>query len=256
MMRSVLRSLHPVYRANDFLDSDGISKERLRIRVRIRIHSESILVDFSGSSPQCAGNINAVSSIAISAVYYVFRCLVKEEVPATSGLLRPISVINPEGTMVNAQPPAAVAGGNVETSQRMVDTLLRAKALAAPDKFRPPASTMNNFTFWRIDPRNRQPYTYYETIAGGCGASRECDGVSASHSHMTNSWNTPTEVFEESYPVRVRRYAIRRNSGGEGAHRGGEGVIREIEFLTQVVAGLLTDRRTTAPYGLRGGRGE
>jgi N-methylhydantoinase B len=256
MMRSVLRSLHPgVYRANDFLDSDGISKERLRIRVTIRIHSESILVDFSGSSPQCAGNINAVSSIAISAVYYVFRCLVEEEVPATSGLLRPISVITPEGTIVNAQPPASVAGGNVETSQRMVDTLLRALALAAPDKI-PAASqgTMNNLTFGGRDPRRRgSPFTYYETIAGGCGASRECDGVSASHSHMTNSWNTPIEVFEESYPVRVCRYAIRRNSGGEGAHRGGEGVIREIEFLTQVVAGLLTDRRTTAPYGLRGG---
>jgi N-methylhydantoinase B len=256
MMRRVLQSLPPgIYRAEDFLDGDGVSSEKLRIRVRISLKAGRAEVDFSGSSPQCAGNVNAVEAIAISAVYYVFRCLVKEDVPATSGLLRPITVVAPAGTIVNARPPAAVAGGNVETSQRMVDALLRALAKATSRKI-PAASqgTMNNLTFGGFDPRrNGLPFTYYETIAGGCGASAESNGSSACHSHMTNSWNTPTEVLEETYPVRVRRYAIRKNSGGGGGHRGGDGIIRELEFLADVEVGLLTDRRSTAPYGLFGG---
>jgi N-methylhydantoinase B len=257
MLRTVLHSLKPgIYPAEDFLDNDGVSAERLRIRVSVRIKAGSVVVDFTGSAPQCAGNVNAVEAIAVSAVYYVFRCLVREDVPATSGLLRPIKVIAPSGTIVNALPPAAVAGGNVETSQRMVDTLLRALAKAAPKRI-PAASqgTMNNFTFGGKHPAaNESSFTYYETIAGGCGASSAADGPSASHSHMTNSWNTPTEVLEATYPVRVKRYSIRRNSGGAGKHRGGDGIVREIEFLSPVEAGLLTDRRETAPYGLLGGR--
>jgi N-methylhydantoinase B len=200
--------------------------------------------------------VNAVEAIAISSVYYVFRCLLREDVPATSGLLRPIKVIAPTGTIINALPPAAVAGGNVETSQRIVDALLRALAKAAPERI-PAASqgTMNNFTFGgKYTSRNGLPFTYYETIAGGCGASSAGDGPSASHSHMTNSWNTPSEVLEETYPVRVKRYAIRGNSGGAGIHRGGDGIVREIEFLSPVEVGLLTDRRETSPYGLHGGR--
>ena len=257
MLRAVLRSLKPgIYCADDFLDGDGVSEEPLRIRVSVRIKSGSVEVDFTGSSQQCAGNVNAVEAIAVSAVYYVFRCLVREDVPATSGLLRRIKVIAPKGTIVNAAPPAAVAGGNVETSQRMVDTLLRALALAAPQQI-PAASqgTMNNFTFGgKHSSRNGLPFTYYETIAGGCGASSSGDGPSATHSHMTNSWNTPTEVLEETYPVRVKRYALRGNSGGAGIHRGGNGLIREIEFLSTVEVGLLTDRRDTSPYGLQGGK--
>jgi N-methylhydantoinase B len=256
MLRTVLHSLKPgMYRAEDFLDGDGVSAERLRIRASVRIKADSIVVDFTGSAPQCAGNVNAVEAIAVSAVYYVFRCLVREDVPATSGLLRPIKVIAPSGTIVNASPPGAVAGGNVETSQRMVDTLLRALAKAAPKRI-PAASqgTMNNFTFGGKHPAaNESSFTYYETIAGGCGASSVADGPSASHSHMTNSWNTPTEVLEETYPVRVKRYAIRGGSGGMGKHRGGDGIVREIEFLSPVEVGLLSDRRETAPYGLFGG---
>jgi N-methylhydantoinase B len=256
MLRAVLRSLRPgIYRAEDFLDGDGMGYQRLRIGVTLRIKSGSVVVDFTGSSRQCAGNVNAVEAIAISAVYYVFRCLLREDVPATSGLLRPIKVIAPKGTIVNALPPAAVAGGNVETSQRIVDALLRALAKAAPERI-PAASqgTMNNFTFGgRYPARNGLPFTYYETIAGGCGASSAGDGPSASHSHMTNSWNTPTEVLEEAYPVRVKRYAIRDNSGGTGMHSGGKGIVREIEFLSSVQVGLLTDRRETSPYGLHGG---
>ena len=213
------------------------------------------MVDFTGSAPQCAGNVNAVEAIAVSAVYYVFRCLVPEDVPATSGLLRPIKIVAPRGTIVNAMPPAAVAGGNVETSQRMVDTLLRALARAAPNKI-PAASqgTMNNLTFGGANSlRDGQAFTYYETVAGGCGASATGNGASATHSHMTNSWNTPTEVLEATYPVRLKRYAIRKRSGGGGVYRGGEGVVREFEFLSPVDVGLLTERRKTAPYGLAGG---
>jgi len=257
LMRAELRSLRRgTYRAEDFLDGDGVLPGRLGIRVSVRIGSDSAEVNFSGSSPQCAGNINAVEAIAVSAVYYVFRCLVEEDVPATSGLLRPIQVIAPSGTIVNATLPAAVAGGNVETSQRMVDTILRALAKAAPDRI-PAASqgTMNNLTFGGRDGRRGgDPFTYYETIAGGCGASSGRAGASAVHSNMTNSWNTPTEVLEETYPVRVRRYAVRKGSGGRGKNRGGDGIVRELEFLMPVEVALLTDRRDTAPYGLAGAR--
>jgi len=256
IMRDTIRAMRPgIYRAQDFLDGDGIGNKALRIRAQIRIQASSALVDFTGSAPQCAGNVNAVEAIAVSAVYYVFRCLVSEDVPATSGLLRPIKVIAPSGTIVNATLPAAVAGGNVETSQRMVDTLLLALARGIPGRI-PAASqgTMNNLTFGgRHLSRHRQPFTYYETIAGGCGASSCCDGASATHSHMTNSWNTPTEVLEETYPVRVKRYAIRSHSGGEGRNCGGDGILRELEFLCPAEVALLTDRRETVPYGLQGG---
>jgi N-methylhydantoinase B len=257
MMRTALRELRPgIYSADDFLEDDGVSNEPLRIRVRIRIAGGRAEVDFTGSSPQCAGNVNAVEAIAVSAVYYVFRCLLSEEVPATSGLMTPIRVIAPAGTIVNARPPAAVAGGNVETSQRMVDTLLRAIAKIAPERI-PAASqgTMNNVTLGGKDPRHSgAPFAYYETIAGGMGARPNRDGASAIHTHMTNSWNTPIEAFEQVYPMRLRTYSIRRNSGGKGQHRGGDGIIREIELLTDTQVGLLCDRRKSGPYGLAGGQ--
>jgi N-methylhydantoinase B len=258
MMRAALREMPTgVYSAEDFLDSDGVSDgdTPLRIRVRIEIGRGRAKVDFTGSSAQCAGNVNAVEAIAVSAVYYVFRCLLAEEVPATSGLISPIEVIAPSGTIVNAQPPAAVAGGNVETSQRMVDALLRALAKAVPHRI-PAASqgTMNNLTLGGLDPRRANaPFAYYETTAGGMGARPTKDGASAIHTHMTNSWNTPVEVFEQVYPVRMRRYAVRRGSGGRGRHNGGDGIIREIELLTDTQVGLLCDRRLRGPYGLSGG---
>jgi N-methylhydantoinase B len=256
MMRGTLRELRAgTYVAEDFLDDDGVSEAALRIRVRVHIRGARATVDFTGSSPQCAGNVNAVEAIAVSAVYYVFRCLLAEDVPATSGLLAPIRVIAPPGTIVNARPPAAVAGGNVETSQRMVDTLLRALAKAAPKRI-PAASqgTMNNLTLGGLDPRRgAAPFAYYETTAGGMGARPGLDGISAVHTHMTNSWNTPVEVFEQVYPVRVRKYALRRGSGGPGRWRGGDGVVREIELLVPAQVGLLCDRRKRGPYGLAGG---
>ena len=257
MMRAALRRIPDgTYRAKDYLDDDGIAPEPLRIVATIRVRGERAEVDFSGSAPQCAGSVNAVAAIAYSAVFYVFRCLLDEQVPATSGLMRPIGVVAPEGTIVNARPPAAVAGGNVETSQRIVDTLLRALSRAIPKRI-PAASqgTMNNLTLGGADPRlGHAPFAYYETIAGGMGARPGADGLSGIHTHMTNSLNTPVEVLEHAYPLRVRRYALRRGSGGNGAYRGGDGIVREIELLTRTQVGLLCDRRRFAPYGLAGGK--
>jgi N-methylhydantoinase B len=257
MMRAVLRAIPDgVYRGEDCLDDDGINPQPLRICVTIRIRGDRALVDFTGSAPQCAGSVNAVAAIAESAVYYVFRCLLDEQVPATSGLMVPIRVIAPEATIVNARPPAAVAGGNVETSQRMVDTLLRALARAIPARI-PAASqgTMNNLTLGGADPRLAgAPFAYYETTAGGMGARPGKHGLSGIHTHMTNSLNTPIEVLEHAYPVRVRQYGLRPGSGGAGKFRGGDGIIREIELLTPSQVGFLCDRRKFGPYGLAGGR--
>lgn len=257
MMRIALSAIpRGTYRAEDFLDDDGINDRPIRIAATIHILGTSAEVDFTGSDPQCAGSVNAVEAIAYSAVFYVFRCLLNEQVPATSGLMRPIKVIAPEGTIVNARPPAAVAGGNVEASQRIVDTLLRAMAKALPLKI-PAASqgTMNNFTLGGADPRRGgAPFAYYETIAGGMGARPDRDGVSGIHTHMTNSWNSPIEVLEHAYPVRVSHYGFRKGSGGAGLYRGGDGLIREVELLTDMQVGLLSDRRKRGPYGLSGGQ--
>jgi len=243
------------YSAEDFLDDDGHSQEPVRLRVTITIRGGKAAVDFRGTSPQCPGCVNAVFAITNSAVFYVFRCLLGENVPACAGLMDPIEVLAPEGSVVNARPPAAVAAGNVETSQRIVDVLLRALAKALPQRI-PAASsgTMNNLSFGGIDPRSGEPFAYYETIAGGMGARPSADGLSGVHTHMTNSLNTPIEALESAYPVRVRRYSLRRGSGGEGTFRGGEGIVREIEFLTDVRGSILSDRRQFGPYGLAGGK--
>lgn len=258
MMRATLRDIpNGVYRGEDFLDNDGVTDQPIAIRVTIRILGDRAEVDFTGSSPECAGSVNAVKAIADSAVFYVFRCLLNDQVPATSGLLRPIQIIAPDGTVVNARPPCAVAGGNVEASQRIVDTLLRALARALPDQI-PAASqgTMNNLTFGGRDirpHRGGEPFSYYETIAGGMGARPDRPGENGIHTHMTNSLNTPVEVFEHAYPVRVRRYGLRPGSGGLGKHRGGDGIVREIELLVPMQVGMLSDRRKFGPYGLAGG---
>jgi N-methylhydantoinase B len=244
------------FRAEDCLDNDGISEEPVRISVTITTFPARgrVRVDFTGSAPQVAGSLNAVFAITYSATFYVFRCLLPEEAAANTGLMRPVEVIAPEGTVVNARAPAAVAGGNVETSQRIVDVLLRAFSKILPDRI-PAASsgTMNNLTIGGMDPRTGEPYAYYETIAGGSGASPHTDGVSGVHTHMTNSLNTPIEALEYAYPFRVLRYGYRRNTGGSGQHRGGDGLIREIEFVGPAQFTLLTERRTFPPYGLRGG---
>lgn len=243
-----------VYAAEDALDSDGISDGEVPIRVSVTIQEEHAIVDFSGSSPQVAGAINAVEAITVSAVSYVFRCLISGEVPASAGLMEPITVIAPRGTVVNANPPASVAGGNVEMSQRIVDVLFKALAQALPQRI-PAASqgTMNNLTIGGIDLRTGQEFSYYETVAGGMGARPARDGMSGVHTHMTNSLNTPAEALEYAYPLRVCEYRLRRGSGGRGKHRGGEGVVREIETLVPARMSLLADRRKHGPYGLHGG---
>jgi len=242
------------YEAEDALDDDGIDDRAVPIRVRISIKGERALVDFSGSAPQVTGAINAVEAITVSAVSYVFRCLVGAEVPASAGLTQPIEVIAPRGTVVNANPPASVAGGNVETSQRIVDVLFKALAQALPERI-PAASqgTMNNLTIGGIDTRNGQEFSYYETVAGGMGARPAADGMSGVHTHMTNSLNTPAEALEYAYPLRVREYRLRKCSGGAGKQRGGDGVVREIEALVPSRMSLLCDRRKRGPYGLFGG---
>ncbi|MBA2704114.1 MAG: hydantoinase B/oxoprolinase family protein [Blastocatellia bacterium] len=243
-----------VYEAVDVLDDDGVSDTAVAIRVRITIAGSRARVDFSGSAPQVTGPVNAVEAITVSAVSYVFRCLLGDDVPASAGLMQPIEVIAPEGTVINAVHPASVAGGNVETSQRIVDVLFKALAQALPDKI-PAASqgTMNNLTIGGIDPRSGNEFSYYETVAGGMGARPDYDGLSALHTHMTNSLNTPAEALEYAYPLRVREYRIREGSGGKGKHHGGDGVIREIETLAAAHMSLLADRRKNAPYGLHGG---
>lgn len=242
--------------AEDSLDDDGVIPGPIAIRVKIATDPKRrrAVVDFTGSDPQVHGSINAVYAITWSAVFYVFRCLLPQGAIATAGLMRPVKVLAPEGSIVNARPPAAVAGGNVETSQRIVDTLMRALAPALPERI-PAASsgTMNNLTIGGIDSRTGQPYTYYETIAGGLGASPQSHGASGHHAHMTNSLNTPVEALEYAYPFRMLRYEIRPNSGGAGKQRGGDGLIREIEILGDAQVTVLADRRITAPWGLAGG---
>jgi N-methylhydantoinase B len=254
IMRALLRQVPKgTYRAEDYMDNDGINDQPIKIDVSLRF-GKDVTVDFTGSDPQVEGSINAVEAIAYSACFYVFRCLLAEDVPATAGLMRPVKVVAPAGTIVNARPPAAVAGGNVETAQRIVDVLLRALAKALPDRI-PAASsgTMNNLTVGGIDPRSGQPFAYYETLAGGMGARPTKPGVSGVHTHMTNSLNTPAEALEYAYPLRVRRYSLRRNSGGTGKYCGGDGVVREIEMLTNADVTLLSERRSRGPWGLRGG---
>ena len=264
LMRAFLLRVPPgQYRSEDFLDNDGITDKPVRIAVTLTFATKQrsqgrprcqVTVDFTGSDPQVEGSVNAVEAITYSACFYVFRCLLADDVPATAGLMLPIHVIAPPGTIVNARPPAAVAGGNVETSQRIVDVLLRALSEAIPGRVPAAAAgTMNNLTIGGVDPRTGRPFAYYETIAGGMGARPTKAGVSGVHTHMTNSLNTPAEALEFAYPLRVRRYSLRPGSGGAGKHHGGDGIIREIEVLTDCEVTLLADRRSRAPWGLSGG---
>lgn len=242
------------YEAEDFLDDDGIDDQFVAVRVTVTVEPEKITVDFSGSAPQVRGPLNAVFAVTASATYYTLRCLTDSEIPPNAGCYRPIEIYVPEGTIVNAQLPAAVVGGNLETSQRIVDVLLKALAPAVPDKaIAACQGTMNSVTFGGINPRTGEPFTFYETLAGGFGARPNKDGIDAIHSHMTNTLNTPIEVLETLYPVRVERYEIREGSGGAGRFRGGNGLIREIRALAHLSFSLLADRRKTPPYGLAGG---
>ncbi|HVU66589.1 MAG TPA: hydantoinase B/oxoprolinase family protein, partial [Ktedonobacteraceae bacterium] len=247
----------------DYLDDDGWGATDLPISVRLRIQDGKMLVDFTGSAPQSAGCLNTVRAVVHSAVLYVVRCLVGEQVPANQGILEPIEISVPEGSLLNPQRSlhgralgvaAAVAAGNVETSQRLVDALFGALAGMAREQI-PAASqgTMNNLTFGGYDPVRGQAFAYYETLGGGMGARPGADGLSGVHVHMSNTRNTPVEALEMSLPVRVKRYSLRTGSGGAGRYRGGDGLCRELLFLAPVTVTLLTERRRRGPYGLWGG---
>lgn len=243
-----------VYRFADAMDDDGFHAADLPIVCELRIEGERVVVDFSESADQVAGPINAVRAIALSAVNYCFRCLLPADLPSNAGVMRPIDVITRSGSIVEARYPAPVAGGNVETSQRLVYVVFGALAGVLPDRI-PAAScgSMNNLTFGGVDTRPGQAgraFAYYETLAGGCGASPQSSGASALHTHMTNTLNTPIEAFEHAYPVRITRYAVRRGSGGAGRHFGGDGVTRDYLFDAPATVTLLTERRRSRPFGL------
>jgi len=261
LVRAELRAMPAgEFTAEDWLDSDGVTDDPIRIAVRLKLNpaAGAIEADFTGCSSQVTGSVNAVRAITLSACFYVLRCLLRDDAPATDGILRPLTLHTLAGSVVDALLPAAVAGGNVETSQRIVDVLLSALAKAVPARI-PAASagTMSNLTIGgmdaRVDSNPGRPFTYYETAAGGMGARPGLDGISGVQTHMTNSLNTPIEALEYAYPFRMRQYRYRYGSGGDGKFRGGDGLVREIELLTDADVTLLADRRLFCPSGLKGG---
>jgi N-methylhydantoinase B len=255
MMRAVIAQIPDgVYEFEDCLDDDGINDQPIHIRVRLTVRGSRATVDFTGADPECAGSLNAVEAITQSATYYCFMCLLGDDVPFNAGCYAPIRVIAPLGTVVNARFPRAVAGGNVETSQRIVDVVLGALAQAIPDKI-PAASqgTMNNLTLGGYDAQRGKHFAYYETVCGGMGARPTKDGIDGIHVHMTNTMNTPIEALEFAYPLRIERYELRDGSGGKGKHRGGNGVRRDVRVLCDAQGAILSERRKSAPYGLQGG---
>ena len=240
-----------VYPFQDVMDDDGQGQQDIAIALTLRIEGDSVELDFTGTADQVAGNINCPLSVAAAAAYYCFRCLMDDDVPACDGLFRPIRLFAPRGSLLNACRPAAVAAGNVETSSRVVDVVLGALAQAAPQAISAASQgTMNNVA---MGAAGEQGWDYYETMAGGAGGHAHGEGLSAVHSHMTNTLNTPIESLESHYPLRVLRYAIRRGSGGTGRHKGGDGIVRELEFLAPASFTLLTERRAHRPWGLQGG---
>jgi N-methylhydantoinase B/oxoprolinase/acetone carboxylase alpha subunit len=242
------------YEFADALDDDGFGEAPVEIRAAITIAGGRVTVDFTGSAPQVAGSVNANYAMTLSACLYAFRCLVQDDVLYNAGVARPLTVIAPPGSIVNAQRPAAVAGGNVETSQRITDVVLGALGRALPDRL-PAASqgTMNNVTFGGTDPRSGRRFAYYETLGGGMGGRRGLAGLSGVHTHMSNTRNTPVEAIEHYLPIRIRRYALRAGSGGAGAFPGGDGLVREYEFLTDTSVTVISERRRRPPYGVQGG---
>ena len=258
---AIARIPNGTYEFEDALDDDGMSDEPVPIRLRLTVRGGQLHFDFTGSATERPSSVNAVAAVTRSAVYYVVRCLLDEDAPTNDGCLRPITFTLPEGSVVNARPPRAVSAGNVETSQRIVDVVLGALVQASrrSDGWlaeRIPAAsagTMNNVTIGGFDSERGRPFTYYETLAGGAGAGPSGDGLSAVHTHMTNTMNTPVEALEMAYPFRVREYAVRRGTGGRGRNRGGDGLAREYEFLTPAQVTIVGERRRRGPWGLHRG---
>lgn len=254
LARTALADLpNGVYSYVDYLDDDGVGGVDLAIQLALTIQNGDVLLDFTGTTGQVAGNLNCPLSVAAAAAYYVFRCLMPPQTPACAGTFRALSLRAPQPCLINAQRPAAVAAGNVETSSRVVDVVLGALAQAIPERI-PAASqgSMNNIAMGaRASSGN---WDYYETIGGGMGAGAHGGGLSAVQTHMTNTLNTPIESLESQFPLRVCRYQIRRGSGGAGKRAGGDGLIREFEFLAPASVTLLTERRRHSPWGSAGGQ--
>jgi len=240
------------YQAEDVMDDDGLGSENILIKLALNISADQVELDFTGTADQVSGNINCPLSVTAAAAYYVFRCLMPDYTPACQGSFRNLTLKVPEACLLNATYPAAVAAGNVETSTRIVDVILAALAQAIPGRI-PAAShgSMNNLAMGSAG--SGHGWDYYETMGGGMGASQGRQGISAVQTHMTNTLNTPIEVLEKRYPVRIKHYAIRHRSGGKGLFQGGDGLIREFEFLKPAQVTLLTERRTHVPWGLAGG---
>lgn len=255
MLREIAKLPKKSAVAIDYLDDDGFDTRHIPVRVRVTVKDRGVEFDFTGSAPQVNGPLNAVNSITLSAVYYVVRCVTDPMIPANDGYFQPIKVVAPAGTIVNATPPAAVAGGNVETSQRIVDVSLKAFGGIVPERVCAACQgTMNNITIGGLDPRTKRYFTYYETIAGGFGARHDKDGIDGIHSHMTNTLNTPIEALEAAYPLRVVRYELVEGSGGAGRFKGGNGVRRDVEILADdTTVSLLGERQIVRPWGFRGG---
>ncbi len=238
----------------DVMDDDGTGQQDIPIQVSLRVDRGTVIADFEGTATQVPGNINCPLSVAAAAVYYVFRCLMPEHTPACAGSFRRIAIRAPEGCLLNARRPAAVAAGNVETSTRVVDVLLGALAQALPERI--PAASQGSMNNVAMGGRHQGGHwDYYETLAGGMGAGPLGGGLCAVHTHMTNTLNTPIESAEMHFPLRIRRYGLRRGSGGKGRRNGGDGLVREYEFLAPASVTLLTERRRHAPWGLDGGGG-
>jgi len=242
------------WRFESALDDDGLGHGPLPIRVALTIGEGRVRADFTGTLPQAAGPVNAVQAVTRAAVLYAVRLVLGEEIAVNDGLLRVIDVVAPAGSLVNPRPPAAVGAGNVETSQRIVDTVLGALARALPDRV-PAASsgTMNNLLIGGHDPRTDRAFAYYETLGGGHGGGPAGAGESAMQAHMTNTRNTPIESLEHAYPLHVQRLRVRRGTGGRGLHDGGDGMERAIELLVPARVTVIAERRVLAPYGLAGG---
>ncbi len=243
------------YTFTDHIDDDGRGNEDLPIAVAVEIIDDRVIVDFEGSAPQTGGPLNAVFAVTASATYYAIRCLTDPDIPPNAGCYRPIEIETPSASIVDAKPPAAVVGGNLEVSQRITDAILGAIGDVLPERsIAACQGTMNNLTFGGTDPRTDRPYAFYETEAGGFGGRATGDGLDGVHVHMTNTMNTPVEILETAYPLRVEQYGFRPDSGGPGRHRGGLGIRRDLTIRDHdATVSLLGERRRTPPYGIAGG---
>ena len=254
IMRAVIRDIPDgIYKFTDYLDDDGQGTKDIKIKTAITVKGEEAEINFRGSSGKVAGCLNTPFSVTTSAVLYVFQCLAKD-IPLNSGPLNVINIVTDEDSILNARYPSAVVGGNVETSQRVVDAVFGALANVVPEKIQAAsAGTMSNVTFGGLNPNTKTSFAYYETIGGGMGGRYGMNGINSIQTHMTNTLNTPVEALERDLPILINSYSVREGSGGDGEFNGGNGIVREFQFLTEAEITIITERRINAPYGINGG---